>query len=237
MIKKICFYFFVSLFSFDVFAQTVSAKISPEDWLMNKGKELVKILSEEQTKARYVKMRRIAKDVFNQQEMSRLAMGRYWRDFSADQQSAFQYLFFDYFVVTYGTSSLGLDKVDIKIADKKASGKDILISTHITVDFAGAGAQNIPVKKQQDGASSSGEERNYFEIFFALRPTETGYYIRDAKVEGQSVLMFLRNQLEKEFQTAGYDPNELIGSMREKINLRYRAAEDMAKAEEEKNEE
>ncbi len=237
MIKKICFYFFVSLFSFDVFAQTVSAKISPEDWLMNKGKELVKILSEEQTKARYVKMRRIAKDVFNQQEMSRLAMGRYWRDFSADQQSAFQYLFFDYFVVTYGTSSLGLDKVDIKIADKKASGKDILISTHITVDFAGAGAQNIPVKKQQDGVSSSGEERNYFEIFFALRPTETGYYIRDAKVEGQSVLMFLRNQLEKEFQTAGYDPNELIGSMREKINLRYRAAEDMAKAEEEKNEE
>lgn len=204
---------------------------------MKKGRELVKILSEEQVKARYVKMRRIAQEVFNQQEMARLAIGRYWRDFSADQQSAFQYLFFDYFVVTYGTSSLGLDDVNIKIAEKKVAGKDILISTHITVDFAGAGAQNIPVKKQQDGASSSGEERNYFEIFFALRPTETGYYIRDAKVEGQSVLMFLRNQLEKEFQTAGYDPNELIGSMREKINLRYRAAEDMAKAEEEKNEE
>ena len=127
----------------NVFAQTPAVKDTPENWLIKKGKELVSILSEEQTKSRYVKLRQIAKEVFNQQEMSRLAMGRYWRDLSADQQSALQYLFFDYFVVTYGSTSLGLKNVDIKITDKQPSGRDILLKAVVDINFSGSAKKEI----------------------------------------------------------------------------------------------
>lgn len=214
-------------------AQTQSVKPSPESWLKKKGGELVAVLSEEETKTRYVKLRRIAKDVFNQQEMTRLSMGRYWRDFSADQQAALQYLFFDYFVVTYGASSLYVENVDIKVTEKQPSGRDILLKTRVNVDFGGGIFQNGSNAAQANRPAAKDDE-NYFEILFALREIPSGYYIRDAKVEGQSVLMFLRSQMEKELQSAGYDPEAFLENMRKKINLRYRAAEDMAKAKSEK---
>lgn len=218
----------------NAFAQTPAVKDTPENWLIKKGKELVSILSEEQTKSRYVKLRQIAKEVFNQQEMSRLAMGRYWRDLSADQQSALQYLFFDYFVVTYGSTSLGLKNVDIKITDKQPSGRDILLKAVVDINFSGSAKKEILGQHAQGKNNEENKDKSYFEIMFALREIPSGYYIRDAKVEGQSVLMFLRAQMEKELQTAGYNPEAFLESLRKKINSRYRAAEDMAKAEAEK---
>ncbi len=221
-------------FNTAAFAQAQPTRVSPEDWLMKKGKELVSILSEEETKTRYVKLRRIAKEVFHQKEMSRLAMGRYWRDFTPDQQAALQYLFFDYFVVSYGTTSLGTADVNIKITEKQPSGRDILLKTQISVNFDGALPKELPGKVSINNNAADNNTDNYFEILFALREIPSGYYIRDAKVEGQSILMFLRSQLESDLQAAGYDPNALLDSMRQKINLRYRAAEDMAKANSEK---
>ena len=217
-------------FNTAAFAQSQPTRVSPEDWLMKKGKELISILSEEETKTRYVRLRRIAREVFHQKEMSRLAMGRYWRDFTPDQQAALQYLFFDYFVVSYGSTSLGAADVDIKITEKQPSGRDILLKAQVKVDF------NSFVPNDLLDKPSSGEEntKDYFEILFALREIPSGYYIRDAKVEGQSVLMFLRSQLEKDLRTAGNDPNVFLDAMRQKINLRYRAAEDMARAKAEK---
>ena len=81
---RVILFFWVGMcfFGADVFAQTPAVKPSPENWLKKKGSELVSILSEEETKTRYVKLRRIAREVFNQQEMTRLSMGRYWRDLS-----------------------------------------------------------------------------------------------------------------------------------------------------------
>ncbi len=233
---RVILFFLVGMcfFGADVFAQTPAVKPSPENWLKKKGSELVSILSEEETKTRYVKLRRIAREVFNQQEMTRLSMGRYWRDLSADQQAALQYLFFDYFVVTYGTASLGVEKVDIKITEKQPSGRDILLKTQINVDFNGLVPETAAAKTAQKKQTAGKNDESYFEILFALRETPAGYYIRDAKVEGQSVLMFLRSQMEKELQTAGYDPEVFLEAMRKKINLRYRAAEDMAKARAEK---
>ena len=235
--KKIrSFLFFllgICFFCTDVCAQTPAVKLSPENWLKKKGSELVSILSEEETKTRYVKLRRIAREVFNQQEMTRLSMGRYWRDLSADQQAALQYLFFDYFVVTYGTISLGGEKVNIKITEKQPSGRDILLKTQISIDFDGAvpaGSAGSALKTVQKKQADGKNDESYFEILFALRETPSGYYIRDAKVEGQSVLMFLRSQMEEELRSAGYDPEVFLEALRKKINQRYRAAEDLAKA-------
>ena len=82
--KKIKFFLFflTFLWAFPLNAATnkpVVSKPSPEDWLVKKGQELVTILSEQDTKTRYLKLRKIAKEVFNKGEMTRLAMGRHWR--------------------------------------------------------------------------------------------------------------------------------------------------------------
>lgn len=222
-------FFLIGVFCFccDVCAQTPTVKATPENWLMKKGKELVSILSEDETKTRYVKLRRIAKEVFNQQEMTRLSMGRYWRDLSADQQSSLQYLFFDYFVVTYGTFSLGSKDINIKIVEKQPSGRDVLLKTQVDVNFEGLLLNDTSAKTSQ---KQTEKDKNGFEILFALRETPSGYYIRDAKFEGQSVLMFLRSHMEKELQSAGYEPEAFLDSLRKKIDKRYRAAEEMAEA-------
>ena len=235
MMKKttaFLFLFLFFLFHVGARAQTSATKASPEEWLKTKGYELISILSEEETKTRYVKLRQIAKDVFNQQELTRLAMGRYWRSLTPEQQDNLRYMFFDYFVVSYGSMSLGFTNIEIKVTEKQLSGKDILLKVRLNVDFdkesfAGLSEQIVADKKSSN-ATTTGQP-NYIEIFFALRETPTGYYIRDAKVEGQSILMFLRTRLEEEMQAAGNDPAAFLEEIRTTINSRYRAAEDLAR--------
>ena len=205
-------------------AQTAAAP-SPESWLIDRGYRLIRVLSEQETKPRYAGLRRLAAEVFDQNEMPRLAMGRYWRELTPKQQADLKFLFFDYFVVMYGTTSWDLSDAKLKVTDKKPSGRDILLK--IAVDTNGK--FRLPAADGKKDATAPADE-NTLELMFALRETPDGFYIRDAKVVGQSVLMFLRSQLEKEYQTAAMDAEKLINSMRDKINRRYRAAEDMAKA-------
>ncbi len=205
-------------------AQTAAAP-SPESWLIDRGYRLIRVLSEKETKPRYAGLRRLAAEVFDQNEMPRLAMGRYWRELTPKQQADLKFLFFDYFVVMYGTTSWDLSDAKLKVTDKKPSGRDILLK--IAVDTNGK--FRLPAADGKKDATAPADE-NTLELMFALRETPDGFYIRDAKVVGQSVLMFLRSHLEKEYQSAAMDAEKLINSMRDKINRRYRAAEDMAKA-------
>ncbi len=223
--KKIKFFLFflTFLWAFPLNAATnkpVVSKPSPEDWLVKKGQELVTILSEEDTKNRYLKLRKIAKEVFNKGEMTRLAMGRHWRTLSESQQADLQHLFVDYFVVSYGSTALGFSNVNIQVSEKQLSGKDILLKTLVDVKFSGTPQKTIEEQK---------DTPTHFEMLFALRETPEGFYIRDAKIEGQSILMFLRSQLESELKNVSFQVDVFLNKMREKINARYRAAEDLAK--------
>ncbi len=206
-------------------AQTAAAP-SPESWLIDRGYRLIRVLSEKETKPRYVGLRRLAAEVFDQNEMPRLAMGRYWRELTPKQQADLKFLFFDYFVVMYGTTSWDLSDAKLKVTDKKPSGRDILLKVAVDTN----GKFQLPAADGKNAADTAKPDENTLELMFALRETPAGFYIRDVKVVGQSVLMFLRSHLEKEYQTAAMDAEKLIDSMRGKINRRYRAAEDMAKA-------
>lgn len=204
-------------------AQSAAAP-SPESWLVDRGYRLIRVLSEKETKPRYAGLRRLAAEVFDQNEMPRLAMGRYWRELTPKQQADLKFLFFDYFVVMYGTSSWDLSDAKLKITDKKPSGRDILLKVAVDMD----GEFRLPAVGHPPADAKTDE--NTLELLFALRETPAGFYIRDVKVIGQSVLMFLRSHLEKEYQSAAMDAEKLIDSMRDKINRRYRAAEELAKA-------
>ncbi|MBR1946260.1 MAG: ABC transporter substrate-binding protein [Alphaproteobacteria bacterium] len=241
---KAVFVFLLFLSScFSARAQTAaaSAEQSPEAWLLKKGYELLDVLSIEETKARYLKLRRIAKEVFNQKEMPRLVMGKNWKNMSVEQQEALQLIFFDYFVVTYGSSSFSFRGVSLQVSEKVPAGKDILLKTKIKLKDEEQLYQSVKSIQAQFGSGqkedqepSSQAEDGDFEILFALRKKQGGYYIRDAKFEGQSIIMFLRDQIEKEYKRASYDTDVFLEAMRQKINNRYRAAEDLAQKQKDK---
>ncbi len=219
---KICLFvcFCLCAVSVPARAKSVDAKPTPEQWLETKGLELIDILSVKDTKTRFLKLRKIARQVFHQTELPRLAMGKHWNAMTESQRDALRTMFFDYFVVTYGSFSLGFDKVDLNITDKVPSGRDILLKVSANVRFA----TNSPRNETADGGRGSA-----LEMFFALRETSDGYYIRDAKIEGQSVLMFLRSKMNSEMNAARSDVDAFLESMRTRINSRYRAAEDLSK--------
>ena len=199
-------------------------KPSPEDWLTKKGKELLDILQIHVTKKRYLELGKIAKEVTNPKEMARLSMGKYWKNLTKEQQTQLQDIFIDYFVVAYGTVRFNLGDVSIRVFEKIPSGKDVLLKVKVNTKFKKEDLNDIP-KRHRDDIPETAE---IVEIIFAVRETETGYYIRDAKFEGQSVVMFLRASLEKKYDEVAYDGDALIKSMRKKINDQYAAAEKSA---------
>ena len=209
-----------------------SVQAAPEAWLIKKGRELLDVLSVKETKSRYVKLRRLSKEVFNQSEMPRLAMGKYWKEMTSAQQEELQFLFFDYFVVEFGSFSMDFSNVSIHVTETVPSGKDVLLKTSVKMERKKASAPSSENKPQF--FIEKAENSDSIEILFALRRTSGGYYIRDAKFEGQSILMFLRSKLEKEYRSVDFEAADLLEKMRVKINSRYRAAEELAKAKGEK---
>ena len=207
------------------------AKRSPEAWLTKKGQELLNALSVLDTKQRYLKLRRIAFDVFDQKEMPRLAMGKRWKELSPSQQDQLSQLFFDYFVVTYGSFNFDFSNITFHVDPAVPSGKDLLLKTKIKFRDGKSllnATENTPFGKKEKDGEAPAENKSIFEVLFALREKGSEYYIRDAKFEGQSVLMFLRNQMEMEYMAAS-DAKAFLENMRNKINTQYRAAEDLAK--------
>lgn len=213
-------------------ASVAKQKPSPEDWLTQKGGELLKILNIRVTKTRYLELSRLAKEITNPTEMARLSMGKYWKNLTAEQKAGLQRVFLDYFVVIYGSIAFNFGDANVRVFEKIPSGKDVLLKAKVKVHFTKEDLADIPMNRREDMPDTA----DALEIMFALRETETGYYIRDAKFQGQSVVMFLRSQLEKQYDALAYDGDELIKSMRKKINERYAAAEKVAAQQKEQEE-
>lgn len=189
----------------------LAAEPSPQEWLNVRGTELLKVLSEQNTKQRFAKTLRLADNVFNSKELSRLALGRYWIEFSDEEKARYSELFMKYFIVTYTSSPLPLDSVSFKIGEAIPSGKDILVKTVVNW----SGAENNPPKDAADAQKSPAATG--IDLIFALRKTADGYYIRDFQLEGKSVLLFLRGKMEDEYQGAEYSPGAMLDSMQKKI--------------------
>lgn len=222
------------IFPVQASAQTAPAKPSPETWLKQKGADLVKALSEFETKARYIKVKQVAKSVLHQREFPRLAFGRYWKELTPQQQDRYRTLFFDYFVVTYASMPLSFEQAQVDVTEKQISGKDILLKTKIDVSFLTSGINlSLGDKKSPEtpatpaGNKAADNDNRVIEVFFALRETPDGYYIRDAQLEGQSMLLFARKQLETEYKGAGYVPDAFLDRMQNLIRKKYLSAEEL----------
>ena len=201
-----------------------AAQPSPQEWLDVRGKELLKVLSEKNTKQRFAKTLRLADNVFNSKELSRLALGRFWIEFSDEQKAKYSDIFLKYFVVTYASSPLPLDSVSFKIGKSVPSGKDILVRT--------TGAWNTEenaLLKDMQAEAPQNSGKTGIDLVFALRKTNDGYYIRDFQMEGKSVLLFLRGKMEKEYTSCEYSPDKMIEEMQKKIKTAVANADTMDK--------
>lgn len=200
-----------------------AAQPSPQEWLDVRGKELLKVLSEKNTKQRFAKTLRLADNVFNSKELSRLALGRFWIEFSDEQKAKYSDIFLKYFVVTYASSPLPLDSVSFKIGKSVPSGKDILVRTTVAWN-----AEENSLHKEM-GAAAPQNGQTGIDLVFALRKTNDGYYIRDFQMEGKSVLLFLRGKMENEYKFSEYSPDKMIAEMQKKIKKAVANAETMDK--------
>lgn len=188
-----------------------AAQPSPQEWLDVRGKELLKVLSEKNTKQRFAKTLRLADNVFNSKELSRLALGRFWIEFSDEQKAKYSDIFLKYFVVTYASSPLPLDSVSFKIGKSVPSGKDILVRTTVAWN-----TEENALQKDMQAEAPQNNGKTAIDLVFALRKTNDGYYIRDFQMEGKSVLLFLRGKMEKEYTSCEYSPDKMIEEMQKK---------------------
>ena len=56
------------------------------------------------------------------------------------------------------------------------------------------------------------------ELIFALRERDAGFYIRDVQVEGQSMLLFIRQKIEELYTRSDYDADLFLNKMKQKID-------------------
>ncbi|HBO59196.1 MAG TPA: hypothetical protein DD624_04725 [Alphaproteobacteria bacterium] len=200
-------------------ANSAFARSTPEQWLETKGKALIEALSDKNGINRFENTKKIAETSFHRNELSRLAMGRYWRDFSDEQRSVYRDLFLDYFLSVYTEDPLPVKDVKFQITDKRLTPKDVLLK--VDVDALPSFTQKISNAQVQS-------EQMRLELIFALRERPDGFYIRDVQVEGKSMLLFVRQKIEELYARAGYDPLAFLNGIKRKINqsryLRERAA-------------
>lgn len=181
----------------------------PEQWLETKGRELVEALSDKNGINRFENTKKIAETSFHRNELSRLAMGRYWRDFSDRQRTLYRDLFLDYFLSVYTEDPLPVKDVKFQIIDKRMTPKDVLLKVDVDA---------LPSFARKDAKTQTPAERMKLELIFALRERDAGFYIRDVQVEGKSMLLFVRQKIEELYTRAGYDPDAFLDGIKQKID-------------------
>lgn len=199
------------------FTPARAQKITPEAWIEDRGRELLKALADPSMKRRQGLVLRLAENSFNAKELSRLAMGRYWVEFSPEQKARFQSLFMRYFVVTYTAAPLPVQGVTFRVQGTAPSGKDLLVKTSVNLASAREFQESLQNANEIISMSGVSLQAATLTLIFALRSVSDGYYVRDVQVEGQSMLLFLRRKLEDEFRKSNYDIDVLLEGMDEKI--------------------
>ena len=192
-----------------LFARPAFAEISPEQWLEAKGEALIRALSDKNGVARFENTKKVVEDAFHRNELSRLAMGRYWRELSAERQNRYRDLFLDYFLSVYTESPLPVKDVKFQITDKRFAPKDVLLKVSVDAATAFLGAKPEAEKPA---------DRMRLDLIFALRARGGAFYIRDVQVEGQSMLLFVRQKIEDLYTRANFDADVFLNKMEQKIN-------------------
>lgn len=174
---------------------------SAEEWLIVQGKELLNVLSENNYLVRRDNLLSMASSVFKEEELARMVIGRFWNELNEEQKNRYLSLFFPYFVASYASSRIPIDNVSFRIDSSRQSKKDIIINAKIDL---GKDMGDLANEFLNDNSSHSVDENSSeINVFFAVRPFENRFYIRDVHILGRSMIKFLRQKIELLYSTKG----------------------------------
>lgn len=197
-------FLFVTALLFPLRADAATAK----EWLNARGKALIAAVTEKDAARRYAATKKVILTSFREKEFARLALGRVKTLFEQRHLDRYNELFLDYLLAKYIAKPVPVTGVDFTIGEEMPSGKDTLIRVDLK-----ATAEFTTLKKNGEIVTSDMQ----IESVFALRGTGTGWYIRDVQIEGKSMLMFIRKDIDSLYETVYNDPDELLASMERKI--------------------
>lgn len=201
---------FLSLFLFGtVFLASFQAKaISAQDWLNNRGKALIAAVTEKNAARRYAETKKIIQSSFREKEFARLALGRVKTLFEQRHIDRYNALFLDYLLAKYIANPVPVTGVDFTIGEQMPSGRDTLVKVDLK-----ATAEYSTLKKNGEFVTADMQ----IEAIFALRATGADWYIRDVQIEGKSMLLFIRKDIDSLYESLYNDPDELLATMEAKI--------------------
>ena len=143
------------------------------------------------------KIKEIAERHTDFQTLSRLTLGKYWRDLSADQRAAFVDAFDKHLFNAYGSFLDGYTDEDVKVTgDRQEPNGDWTVEMRVIGTIAGA-------------------RREFAKVDCRLR-RDSEWKVIDVIVEGVSLVAIFRAQFQEIMASGGFD--RLLQLLREKVN-------------------
>ena len=179
----------------------VAAIETPTQFIQNTVDSVISVLTDERYAApeaqdeKYTQLAQIVDDFFDAQELSRRALGQYWRLFTPDQQNEFQTLFLDLIKQVYLKKSITYSGEKV-LYNQELLKSDLLAEVATTLI---ADATNTSI------------------IYYMIRPTpSTPWKVYDVSVENVSLIKNYRSQFQSILQNN--PPEKLLAILREKTN-------------------
>lgn len=170
--------------SFPCLAQDLSTK-EAENWTLNKGHEILNILTTESGEDKFIKLDEIVDNDVDLDYAAKFVVGKYWRQMSETQKQKYLPLFKRYTKTLYKSYSLDLRKGDVDFTVDKVLitpiGADAYCSLKIKV-----------IEQNVDDKSKGGVK-----AIFSLVKTDGKIKVRDLKIEESSLLNAYRDRFYK----------------------------------------
>ena len=165
-------------------AQDLSTK-EAENWTLNKGHEILNILTTESGEDKFIKLDEIVDNDVDLDYAAKFVVGKYWRQMSETQKQKYLPLFKRYTKTLYKSYSLDLRKGDVNFAVDKVLitpiGADAYCSLKIKV-----------IEQNVDDKSKGGVK-----AIFSLVKIDGKIKVRDLKIEESSLLNAYRDRFYK----------------------------------------
>jgi phospholipid transport system substrate-binding protein len=142
-------------------------------------------------------VRQIADEQIDFLTLSRLTLGRHWRDLTDDQRTQFVAAFTEHVSITHGHIIDDYDNEDVQVTGDRAEARgDFTVLTNVIGKKDGGGTQNVA------------------KVDYRLRQTDGRWKIIDITIDGVSMAANFRAQFEEIMTNGGID--ELLKLLREK---------------------
>ena len=179
------FFLFAAVTPQRLFADETFTSQEAQDWANSKGREVLEILTSENSADKYAKLDEILQNDVDLEHAARFVVGKYWRQMTDEQRTEYLDIFKKYTSALYKGYPLDIDKGDVTYTVDKVLPDKQLQNVYCTV-FVKA------LENRVDNASKGG-----IHVIFALIKNNGRIQVRDLKITETSFLLAYRERFYK----------------------------------------